>query len=61
MSFIKALLKYYLKEYLIADDVVVNDAVLKDGLLKVYFERVIPEDKKPKVIKIKTKYKSLDI
>ena len=36
-----------------ADDVVVNDAVLKDGLLRVELERVVPEDKKPKVIKIK--------
>ena len=39
--------------FTLADDVVVNDAVLKDGLLKVELERVVPEDKKPKVIKIK--------
>ena len=39
--------------FTLADDVVVNDAVLKDGLLRVQLERVVPEDKKPKVIKIK--------
>jgi len=39
--------------FTLAEDVVVNDAVLKDGLLKVELERVVPEDKKPKVIKIK--------
>ncbi len=39
--------------FTLADDVVVNDAVLKDGLLTVELERVVPEDKKPKIIKIK--------
>ena len=39
--------------FTLADDVVVNDAVLKDGRLTVELERVVPEDKKPKVIKIK--------
>ena len=39
--------------FTLADDVVVNDAVLKDGLLRVELERVVPEEKKPKVIKIK--------
>ena len=39
--------------FTLADDVVVNDAVLKDGLLTVELERVVPEEKKPKVIKIK--------
>jgi len=39
--------------FTLAEDVVVNDAVLKDGLLRVELERVIPEEKKPRVIKIK--------
>ncbi len=39
--------------FTLADDVVVNDAHLKDGLLKVDLERIVPEEKKPKVIKIK--------
>ena len=41
------------RTFTLAEDVVVNDAVLKDGLLRVELERVVPEDKKPKVIKIK--------
>ena len=39
--------------FTLAEDVVVNDATLKDGLLRVELERVIPEEKKPRVIKIK--------
>ena len=39
--------------FTLAEDVIVNDAVLKDGLLRVELERVVPEEKKPKVIKIK--------
>jgi len=41
------------KVFTLAEDVVVNDAVLKDGLLRVELERVVPEEKKPRVIKIK--------
>ena len=41
------------RTFTLAEDVVVNDAVLKDGLLRVELERVVPEEKKPKVIKIK--------
>ena len=41
------------RTFTLAEDVVVNDAVLKDGLLRVELERVIPEDKKPRTIKIK--------
>ena len=39
--------------FTLAEDVVVNDATLKDGLLRVELERVVPEEKKPRVIKIK--------
>ena len=50
----KGIAKWAFKRvFTLADDVVVNDAVLKDGLLTVELERVVPEDKKPKVIKIK--------
>ena len=41
------------RKFTLADDVVVNGAELKDGLLTVELERVVPEEKKPKVIKIK--------
>jgi molecular chaperone IbpA len=37
----------------LADDVVVNDAELKDGMLVVNLEKIVPEEKKPKSIKIK--------
>ena len=41
------------RTFTLAEDVVVNDAVFIDGLLRVELERVVPEEKKPKVIKIK--------
>lgn len=41
------------KAFTISDDVVVNGADMKDGILKIEMERIIPEEKKPKVIKIK--------
>jgi molecular chaperone IbpA len=41
------------QKFAIADDVVVNGATLKDGLLIIDLERIIPEDKKEKVVKIK--------
>jgi len=41
------------RTFTLAEDVIVSGAVLKDGLLKVELERVVPEEKKPKVIKIK--------
>ena len=41
------------KAFTISDDVVVNGADMKDGILKIEMERIIPEEQKPKVIKIK--------
>ena len=41
------------KAFTIADDVVVNGADMKDGLLFIDLERIIPEEKKPRMIKIK--------
>jgi len=41
------------RTFTLAEDVIVSGAVFKDGLLKVELERVVPEEKKPKVIKIK--------
>ena len=40
-------------EITIADDVEVKGAELKDGLLTVALERIIPDAKKPRTIKIK--------
>ena len=45
--------RYFERSFTIADDVKVNSAELKDGLLIVSLERVIPEHKKPRLIKIK--------
>mgnify|MGYP001337325436 FL=1 len=41
------------KAFTISDDVVVNGADMKDGILKIEMERIIPEEKKPRTIKIK--------
>ena len=35
------------------DDIVVNGGSLKDGMLSIKLERVIPEEKKPRLIDIK--------
>ena len=44
--------RFFSKTFTIADDTEVKSAELKDGLLKVSLERIIPEAKEPKVIKI---------
>jgi len=41
------------RSFTIADDVKVNDAELRDGLLTVTCEKIIPEQKKKKLIPIK--------
>ena len=41
------------RTFTIAEDVEVLGAELKDGLLKVSLERIIPDSKKPRTIKIK--------
>ena len=41
------------KSFTLSDDVVVNGADMKDGILKIEMERIIPEEKKPRSIKIK--------
>ena len=41
------------KAFTLAEDVFVRGADMKDGLLYINLERIIPEEKKPKVIKIK--------
>jgi|TARA_B100000700_G_scaffold307290_1_gene383555 molecular chaperone IbpA len=45
--------RYFERSFTIADDVKVLGAELKDGLLKVSLERLVPEEKKEKVIVIK--------
>ena len=45
--------KRFKKAFTLSDDVVVNGADMKDGILKIDMERIIPEEKKPRTIKIK--------
>ena len=41
------------RKFTISDDIVVKDGELKDGMLRITLERVIPEEKKPRMITIK--------
>ena len=41
------------RSFTIADDVIVKGADLKDGLLSVNLEKIIPDEKKPKIFDIK--------
>ena len=41
------------RSWTLADDVVVNDAKMANGMLTVHLERVVPDEKKPRLIKIK--------
>ena len=41
------------RKFTIADDIVVNDAKLENGMLLVDLERVVPEEKKPRLITVK--------
>ena len=41
------------RTFQISDDVVVKGATFENGLLNVELERIIPEEKKPRLIKIK--------
>ena len=41
------------KGFTISDDVIVKGADMKDGMLFIDLERIIPEEKKPRLIKIK--------
>ena len=40
------------RKFTLADDIVVNEAKLENGLLTINLEQIIPEEKKPKLIKI---------
>ena len=41
------------RSWTLAEDVVVNDAQMKNGMLTVHLERIVPDEKKPHLIKIK--------
>ena len=41
------------RKFTIADDVLVNGAKLENGMLSIALERVIPDEKKPRLITVK--------
>ena len=41
------------RKFTMADDIVVNGATLENGMLMLQLERVIPEEKKPRLVKVK--------
>jgi molecular chaperone IbpA len=45
--------RHFTRSFTIADDVEIKGAELKNGLLKVSLEKIIPENKKPRIIQIK--------
>ena len=43
----------FTRKFTLADDIEIKDAILKNGLLEIELEQIVPEHKKPKVIKVK--------
>ena len=43
----------FVRKFTIADDIVVNGAKMENGRLSVDLERVVPEEKKPRLIEVK--------
>ena len=43
----------FVRKFTMADDIVVNSAKLENGLLHISLERIVPEEKKPRLINIK--------
>ena len=41
------------RKFTLADDIIVKAAKLQDGLLKLSLEKIIPEEKKPRLIEVK--------
>ena len=41
------------RKFTMADDIVVNDAKLENGMLLIKHDRVVPEEKKPRLISVK--------
>ena len=45
----------FLRSFKLSDDIIVKGADLKDGMLIINLEKVIPEEKKPRLIQIGSK------
>jgi molecular chaperone IbpA len=41
------------RKFTIADDIVVKGAKMENGMLSIDLERVVPEEKKPRLIEVK--------
>jgi molecular chaperone IbpA len=41
------------RKFTLADDIVVNEASLENGMLVINLERIVPEEKKPRLLSIK--------
>ena len=41
------------RKFTLADDIVVNGAKLENGMLTIELERIVPEEKKPRLIEVK--------
>jgi len=41
------------RRFTLADDIIVNDATLENGMLSIKLERIIPEEKKPRLVTVK--------
>ena len=44
--------RQFTRKWTVADDVVVNGAKMENGMLLIELERVVPEEKKPRLLKI---------
>ena len=45
--------RQFSRSWTLADDVVVNEAKMENGMLLIRLEHVVPEEKKPRLVKIK--------
>ena len=41
------------RKFTLSDDIVVNDAALDNGMLTINLERIVPAEKKPRLIEVK--------
>jgi len=44
--------RQFSRSWTLADEVVVNDAKMENGMLLIHLEHVVPEEKKPRLVKI---------
>jgi len=44
--------RQFTRKWTLADDIVVSDAKMENGMLLIALERVVPEEKKPRLLKI---------